>query len=100
MDLNVMNVVLNVVCVASSDEDLDIILHGTLEQRKQLRRRRTGGKLSSEDEFEKELNAELNFTMKKLGASCTSIAKGIYRLVIAINSCFWSLMAPRFLFRC
>ena len=53
--------------ISSSEDDLDIILHGTMEQRKKLRRRSLGQASSSdEDEFEKEMAAELRDTMKQI----------------------------------
>ena len=54
----------------SSDDDLDVILHGTSRQKKKLHNKRnTGNKSSSEDEFEKEMKAELNSTMKSIVVS-------------------------------
>jgi hypothetical protein len=51
----------------SSDDDLDIILHGTPEQKRKLQSKvRQRSKSSSEDEFEKEMNDELNKHIKDL----------------------------------
>ncbi|KAH9499538.1 hypothetical protein Btru_078083 [Bulinus truncatus] len=64
----------------SSDDEIDIILHGTPQQRKklkklhskrqgnlkQIRGKNVASKSSSEDEFEKEMNAELNKHVKIL----------------------------------
>jgi len=51
----------------SSDDDLDIILHGTADQRRKLGRRSRGHRSSSsEDEFEKEMAAELNQTLNNI----------------------------------
>ena len=56
--------------VYSSDDDLEIMLHGTREQRRKLRRKFQGDdESSSEDEFEKEMTAELDQTMKTIEAS-------------------------------
>jgi hypothetical protein len=75
------------VCINSSDDDLDIVLHGSLEQRKRLFKRRAGGAggESSEDDFEKEMKAELNNTMNKLQASYTSNTRGNCWMVITSN---------------
>lgn len=45
---------------------MDVILHGTPEQKRRLRRRSLALDSSSDDEFEKEMEAELNQTMKNL----------------------------------
>lgn len=52
----------------SSDDEIDILLHGTPEQKRKLCRRQQskGDNSSSEDEFEKEMNAELNGHVKAL----------------------------------
>ncbi|XP_006820475.1 E2F-associated phosphoprotein-like [Saccoglossus kowalevskii] len=56
----------------SSDNELDIILHGTPKQKRRLTRSLSRGSLdltdasSSEDDFEKEVEAELDATMKSL----------------------------------
>lgn len=52
----------------SSDDEIDILLHGTPEQKRKLccSGRGKGDKSSSEDEFEKEMNAELNGHVKAL----------------------------------
>ncbi|ELU06220.1 hypothetical protein CAPTEDRAFT_21278 [Capitella teleta] len=48
----------------SSDNEIDVILHGTPEQKRRFRRRSLGkAESSSEDEFEKEMEAELTATM-------------------------------------
>ena len=52
----------------SSEDELDIILHGTPEQKRKLSRSLSRGSLelsSSEDEFEKEMERELNDTMRR-----------------------------------
>ncbi|XP_071491805.1 E2F-associated phosphoprotein-like [Diadema antillarum] len=51
----------------SSEDELDIILHGTPEQKRRLTRSLSHGSLqmsSSEDEFEKEMELELDRTMR------------------------------------
>lgn len=51
----------------SSDDDLEVILHGTPEQKRKLQSKvRLRSKSSSEDEFEKEMNDELNKHIKDL----------------------------------
>ena len=52
----------------SSEDELDIILHGTPEQKRKLSRSLSRGSLelsSSEDEFEKEMERELDDTMRR-----------------------------------
>ena len=54
-------------CIHSSDDDIDILLHGTPEQRRRLRRKSLGQRSSSsEDEFEKEMREELDETMRNI----------------------------------
>ena len=53
----------------SSDDDINVILHGTPEQKRRLRRRSLGKESSSEDDFEKEMDAELDDTIRKLQSS-------------------------------
>ncbi|XP_078000875.1 E2F-associated phosphoprotein-like [Glandiceps talaboti] len=58
--------------IDSSDDELEIILHGTPKQKRRLSRSLSRGSLdltdasSSGDEFEKEVEAELDATMKSL----------------------------------
>lgn len=54
--------------VDSSDDDIDILLHGTPEQKRKMCLRNTtdSQESSSEDEFEKEMNAELNGRVKDM----------------------------------
>jgi len=54
------------VCNFSSDDDIDVILHGTAEQQERLMRHCVKEESSSEDEFEKEMASELNAKMKKI----------------------------------
>ncbi|KAM6912168.1 E2F-associated phosphoprotein [Xenentodon cancila] len=53
---------------SSSEDELDVLLNGTPEQRKKLIREYLTGESesSSEDEFEKEMEAELNSTLRTL----------------------------------
>ena len=62
----------------SSEDEFDIILHGTPEQKRKLCRRGQGkgDKSSSEDEFEKEMNAELNGHVKALERKRRSVSLG------------------------
>ena len=50
----------------SSDDEIGVILHGTPEQKRRLRRRSLGQDSSSEDDFEKEMEEELSATVKSL----------------------------------
>ena len=55
----------------SSEDDIDVILHGTPEQKRKLRRHSQSldqKASSSEDEFEKEMQRELNDTVEKIAA--------------------------------
>ena len=60
--------------VSSSDDDeINIILHGTPEQKRKLVKHTLGQESSSEDEYEKEMRLELDnimkVTMKEAGRS-------------------------------
>lgn len=53
--------------IFSSDDDIDVILHGTPEQKRKLQSKvkaRSGS--SSEDDFEKEMNNELDKHIQQL----------------------------------
>ena len=52
----------------SSDDEIDILLHGTPEQKRKMCRRNSNANKdsSSEDDFEKEMNAELNGQIKEI----------------------------------
>lgn len=50
----------------SSDDDIEILLHGTPEQKRKLHKKRTDGGSSSEDDFEREMNEELDGTVKAI----------------------------------
>lgn len=56
----------------SSEDELDIILHGTPEQKRKLQRSLSQKDSSSEDEFEKEMNKELNARVEALESSLIS----------------------------
>ncbi|XP_067856836.1 E2F-associated phosphoprotein [Heptranchias perlo] len=62
---------------SSSEDELDILLHGTPERkRKLIKEYLTGESESSDDEFEKEMAAELDSTMKVIEGSWASAAEG------------------------
>ncbi|KAK6997747.1 E2F-associated phosphoprotein [Biomphalaria glabrata] len=81
----------------SSDDEIDIILHGTPEQRKKLkqsyRKKHQGqqqskksnltSKSSSEDEFEKEMNSELNKQVQVLESNRD---RGIIRAITSTSA--------------
>jgi len=57
--------------VSSSDDEIDILLHGTPEQKRRLchsspGQRQTNVKNDEEDEWEREMNAELNGTVREI----------------------------------
>ncbi|XP_039597383.1 E2F-associated phosphoprotein isoform X1 [Polypterus senegalus] len=56
---------------SSSEDELDVLLHGTPDQKRKLLREYLTGESesSSEDEFEKEMTAELDCTLKSLESS-------------------------------
>lgn len=62
--------------LSSSEDELDILLNGTPDQKKKLIREYLTGESesSSGDEFEKEMEAELSSTMKSLEGSWTASA--------------------------
>uniref|UniRef100_A0A2K5RG02 E2F associated phosphoprotein n=1 Tax=Cebus imitator TaxID=2715852 RepID=A0A2K5RG02_CEBIM len=57
--------------LSSSEDKVDVLLHGTPDQKRKLIRECLTGESesSSEDEFEKEMEAELNSTMKTMEVS-------------------------------
>uniref|UniRef100_UPI00398F5112 E2F-associated phosphoprotein n=1 Tax=Pristiophorus japonicus TaxID=55135 RepID=UPI00398F5112 len=62
---------------SSSEDELDILLHGTPERkRKLIKEYLTGESESSDDEFEKEMAAELDSTMKVIEGSWALAAEG------------------------
>lgn len=63
--------------LSSSEDEVDVLLHGTPDQkRKLIRECLTGESESSEDEFEKEMEAELNSTMKTVEDKLSSLGTG------------------------
>jgi hypothetical protein len=64
------------VCIISSDDDIEIILYRTRVPRERLLKRHGNGESSGEDEFDKEMKADLNNTMKKLKARYTGTTIG------------------------
>ncbi|XP_072370610.1 E2F-associated phosphoprotein [Scyliorhinus torazame] len=63
--------------ISSSEDELDILLHGTPERkRKLIKEYLTGESESSDDEFEKEMAAELDSTMKIIENSWALSAEG------------------------
>jgi len=67
-------------CVLSSDDDIDVVLRGSAEQQRRLKRR-DSGQSSSEDEFEKEMASELNAKMKNIKKRWIKGLHVIYRSV-------------------
>lgn len=63
---------------ASSEDEVDVLLHGTPDQKRKLIRECLTGESesSSEDEFEKEMEAELNSTMKTMEDKLSSLGTG------------------------
>ncbi|XP_030639513.1 E2F-associated phosphoprotein [Chanos chanos] len=63
---------------SSSEDELDILLHGTPDQKRKLIREYLTGESesSSGDEFEKEMEAELNSTMKTMECSWAPLSQG------------------------
>ncbi|XP_054572503.1 E2F-associated phosphoprotein isoform X3 [Eptesicus fuscus] len=60
--------------LSSSEDEVDVLLHGTPDQkRKLIRECLTGESESSEDEFEKEMEAELNSTIKTMEVKLSSL---------------------------
>lgn len=63
--------------LSSSEDEVDVLLHGTPDQkRKLIRECLTGESESSEDEFEKEMEAELNSTIKTMEVKLSSLETG------------------------
>lgn len=63
----------------SSEDELDVLLHGTPDQKRKLIRECLTGESesSSDDEFEKEMEKELNSTMKMMEGSWQPPATGM-----------------------
>lgn len=64
--------------LSSSEDEVDVLLHGTPDQKRKLIRECLTGESepSSEDEFEKEMEAELNSTIKSMENKLSSLDKG------------------------
>ncbi|XP_005376998.1 PREDICTED: E2F-associated phosphoprotein [Chinchilla lanigera] len=64
--------------LSSSEDEVDVLLHGTPDQKQKLIRECLTGESesSSEDEFEKEMEAELNSTIKTMEDKLSSLGKG------------------------
>lgn len=65
--------------LSSSEDEVDVLLHGTLGQKQKLITKRLTGEIksSSEDEFEKETEAELNSTLKAMEDKLSSPEQGL-----------------------
>ncbi|XP_040476757.1 E2F-associated phosphoprotein isoform X2 [Ursus maritimus] len=61
--------------LSSSEDEVDVLLHGTPDQKRKLIRECLTGESesSSEDEFEKEMEAELNSTLKTMEDKLSSL---------------------------
>ncbi|RXM94355.1 E2F-associated phosphoprotein [Acipenser ruthenus] len=69
----------DLVFIFCSEDELDVLLHGTSDQKRKLLREYLTGESesSSEDEFEKEMETELNTTMKSIeGSWATPVTAG------------------------
>ncbi|XP_059954155.1 E2F-associated phosphoprotein isoform X2 [Mesoplodon densirostris] len=64
--------------LSSSEDEVDVLLHGTPEQKRKLIRECLTGECesSSEDEFEKEMEAELNSTIKTMEDKLSPLETG------------------------
>ncbi|XP_047594258.1 E2F-associated phosphoprotein isoform X3 [Lutra lutra] len=64
--------------LSSSEDEVDVLLHGTPDQKRKLIRECLTGESesSSEDEFEKEMEAELNSTIKTMENKLSSLETG------------------------
>ncbi|XP_054545797.1 E2F-associated phosphoprotein isoform X2 [Talpa occidentalis] len=64
--------------LSSSEDEVDVLLHGTPDQKRKLIRECLTGESesSSEDEFEKEMEAELNSTIKTMEDKLSSLERG------------------------
>lgn len=68
-------------CHDSSEDELDILLNGTPDQKKKLLREYLTGESESSscDEFEKEMEAELSTTMKSIeGNWAAPLGQGLW----------------------
>eukprot|EP00069_Balaena_mysticetus_P012018 bmy_21530T0 len=72
--------------LSSSEDEVDVLLHGTPDQKRKLIRECLTGESesSNEDEFEKEMEAELNSTIKTMEDKHESY-KTQYRAMFVMN---------------
>lgn len=70
--------------LCSSEDELDVLLHGTPDQKRKLIREYLTGESesSSEDEFEKEMEKELSSTMKTIEGSWKPLGTGMCGLTV------------------
>ncbi|XP_068938295.1 E2F-associated phosphoprotein isoform X2 [Petaurus breviceps papuanus] len=73
--------------LSSSEDEVDVLLHGTPDQkRKFIRECLTGeSESSSEDEFEKEMEAELNSTIKTMEDKLSSPETGTVKTSVVLS---------------
>lgn len=73
----------------SSEDELDVLLNGTLEQKKKLIREYLTGESesSSGDDFEKEMEAELSSTLRTMEGTWGSPATG--KLHFFFSNTWW-----------
>lgn len=69
-------------CVFSSEDEIDIVLHGTPEQKRKLAKQVQGQQSSSEDEFEKEMRLELDGIIKTTMNKAGLIEQQFYGLLL------------------
>lgn len=75
--------------VCSSEDEVDVLLHGTPDQKRKLLRECLTGESesSSEDEFQKEMEAELNTTVRNIEGKWKSPEMG---KSILTPACLWN----------
>ena len=75
---------------SSSEDEVDVLLHGTPDQKRKLIRECLTGESesSSEDEFEKEMEAELNSTIKTMEDKLSSLETG--KLLVRFSHRYFS----------
>lgn len=66
-------------CLGSSEDELEVLLHGTPEQKRKLIRECLTGESesSSDDDFEKEMEKELSSTLKTMEGRWQSRGPGL-----------------------
>lgn len=69
-------------CIFSSEDEIDIVLRGTPEQKRKLAKQAQGQQSSSEDEFEKEMRLELDGIIKTTMNRAGLIEQQFYRLLL------------------